>query len=660
MQLPLGIFEPSSTWSPPDINSLPSWAGVKRIGFDTETKDPDLKKLGPGPRRPDSHMAGFSFAIEDGPSFYLPLRHEGGDNMPDVEQALRYLRDQAAAFDGVLVGMNMGYDLDFAAEDGITFPKVKWYRDVSIADPLINELHSSYSLQNIAERWGCAGKNEALLREAARAYRVDPKGGIAQLPARYVGPYATDDAVQPLEILRKQEREIEAQDLEGVYNLESRLVPLLVKLRRKGVRIDQDRLAKIVEWSLEKEAAAWALIRAKTGVRIQVGDAWKAERLAPALRAIGVDVPLTGDKKPKPSIDKFLLARIDHEVARAMEEARKVNKLRTTFAASIYAHMTNGRIHCSFNQLRATKDEGEDGEDDLKGAAYGRLSSEHPNMQQQPARDEFAKMWRSIYIPEEGKLWAALDYSQQEPRMVVHYACLSRALIKEHAWERAERAAHAYRTDPSTDNHQMMADMAGIQRKAAKEIFLGLCYGMGGAKLCKKLGLPTQLVVYGPRGMVYPADSREGQALRKQGKMAFEGAGPEGQALLSKFDQEVPFVKRLARACQAKAQEQGFIRTLSGRRCRFPKDDFGNWDWTHKALNRLIQGSSADQTKTAMLALDDAGHELQLQVHDEIDGSVESREEANAMAEIMVTCVDLKVPSKVDVEIGKSWGDSMT
>ena len=660
MQLPLGIFEPSSGWTPPDLSALPSWKGIKRIGCDTETKDPQLKQLGPGPRRDGSHVVGVSFAIEDGPGFYLPIRHEGGGNL-DLTNTLRYLRDNAAAFDGTLVGMNLGYDLDFLAEEGVTFDNTAWFRDISVADPLINELHQSYSMASIAERWGILGKDEVLLREAANAYGVDPKAQMYALHSKYVGPYGTQDAVLPLEILRRQERVIDDEDLWQIYDLESKLVPLLVRMRRRGVRIDQDKLAQIVKWTETEEAAAWAQIQSATGVRLRVGDAWKPEALAPALEAIGVTVPKTAGKKPKPSVTKELLARIDHPVARAMEQARKVNKLRTTFAASIYNHMTNGRIHCSFNQLRAARDaDSDESEGDNKGAAYGRLSSEHPNMQQQPARDEFAKMWRSIYLPDEGALWAACDYSQQEPRMVVHYACKARAQIGDYAWRKAIAARDAYRNDPTTDNHQMMADMANIKRKAAKEIFLGLCYGMGGAKLCTKLGLPTEMIVYGPKGISAPARSPEGQRLIAEGCRQFLGAGAEGRELLGKFDAEVPFVTRLAKACQKKAQQVGYITTLCGRRCRFPTDENGNYDWTHKGLNRLIQGSSADQTKKAMVMLFEAGYDPQLQVHDEIDGSVESPAEATAMAEIMATCVPLELPSKVDVEIGPSWGESMS
>src|SRR5690606_24307151 len=109
-------------------------------------------------------------------------------------------------------------------------------------------------------------------------------------------------------------------------------------------------------------------------------------------------------------------------------------------------------------------------------AAYGRLSSSNPNMQQQPARDEeIGPMWRSIYLPEEGGLWCADDYSQQEPRWLVHWAVVAgrHRLISERAFKAALEAAGKYRDDPSTDNHQMMADMAGIKRKDAKELFLG-------------------------------------------------------------------------------------------------------------------------------------------------------------------------------------------
>jgi len=653
MQFPL-FTTARSDWTAPRLDSLPSWEGAKRIAIDCETRDPDLKKLGPGAgRRPDSYITGISFAIEDGPGGYLPIRHEGGDNLP-VEGVLAYLRAQAAVFTGDIVGANLPYDLDYLAGDGIEFNRVRYFRDIQIADPLICELHDSYSMQAIAERWGLPGKDEATLRAAAVDYKIDPKKDMWRLPARFVGEYAEEDTRLPLNILRRQEREIDEQDLWGVYNLESKLLPVLTRLRRRGVRIDLNRLEMIERWAMAKEAEALAAVRHATGVKINVGDVWKPEVIAPALEHIGIKLAKTSQGKPQ--IDKELLGGIDHPVADALERARKVNKLRTTFAGSVRDHMINGRIHCTFNQLRRQKDDEAEG---TAGAAYGRLSCEHPNLQQQPARDEFAAMWRAIYLPEEGELWASNDYSQQEPRMAVHYACLARDLIGHHAWEKAIEARDKYRNDPNTDNHQMMADMAGIKRKDAKEIYLGLSYGMGGAKMCRKLGLPTMMAVRGPRFQLFDVNSPEGQRLVEEGARRFEAAGEEGQKLLDTFDQKVPFIKKLAKACEARAKAVGHITTLSGRRCRFPKDRDGNFDWTHKALNRLIQGGSADQTKMAMVACAEAGLDIIIQVHDEIAFSVKSKAEAEEAAQIMRNCTPLELPSKVDVEIGPSWGHSM-
>jgi DNA polymerase I-like protein with 3'-5' exonuclease and polymerase domains len=279
-------------------------------------------------------------------------------------------------------------------------------------------------------------------------------------------------------------------------------------------------------------------------------------------------------------------------------------------------------------------------------------------MQQQPARDEFAKMWRSIYIPEEGSLWAACDYSQQEPRWTTHFAAVMKL-------QGAPEAAQAYWDDPNLDNHTFMADLTGLPRKQAKNIYLGLCYGEGGAKLCHDLGLPTRwafsrgkgrerrLDFFATREEAFAARAEEGEGF------VFQAAGEEGQQILDTFDGRAPFIRKLAKAAERRAKERGFIITAGGRRLHFPQRDDGSYDWAHKALNRLIQGTSADQTKRAVVELDRAGHYLQLQVHDEVDGSVANKEEGEAMATIMREAMPAKVPFRVDVEIGPSWGESM-
>ena len=620
------MFLPESKWTPPSLGDLPSWKGVKRIAVDIETCDPELLDKGPGVRR-GGFIAGVAFAFEDGPGFYLPIAHEGGDNM-DREGVLRYLRDQAAEFDGVLVGTNLTYDLDFLAEVGIVFPKVAWIRDVLVAEPLIDELQMRYNLNDVAKRYNLTGKDDELMAEAAQAYGLKGRLGksIWKLPARYVADYAVQDTYLPLKLLRYQEREIEQQDLQNIFDLESRLLPVMLRMRRRGVRFSHERLDRVEQWSIAEEKKALEIIYHHTNERIALGDVWSPEPFARALRTMGVTVPETA--KGKPSITAEFLGGLNHDAAHAMARARKVNKVRSTFVASVRDYAIGDRIHTVINQLRREKED-----DSLGGAAFGRCSSEHPNMQQQPARDkEIGPMWRSVYIPDEGGIWGCLDYSQQEPRLLTHYAELT-------GCQGAARAAQKYRDDPLTDNHTMMAELTGLPRKQAKNVFLGLCYGMGQAKLCHDVGLPTEWM------------------FSEKFKRMIEVAGPEGKKMLDTFNRRAPYVRQMAKKCEARAKEMGYIVTLLGRRCRFPIKDNGEYDWTYKALNRLIQGGSADQMKAAMVAADDAGFPIQLQVHDELDLTVSSVAEAAELAGLMRTAVTLNVPSRVDNECGPSWGE---
>jgi DNA polymerase I-like protein with 3'-5' exonuclease and polymerase domains len=159
-----------------------------------------------------------------------------------------------------------------------------------------------------------------------------------------------------------------------------------------------------------------------------------------------------------------------------------------------------------------------------------------------------------------------------------------------------------------------------------------------------------------------PVDSPEGEeAMSRPGAFSWKGAGDEGAKIINKFDTEMPFLKRAAKLAKQQAEKNGFVKLLSGRRCHFEKGPEGKYEWTHKAFNRIIQGTSAEQTKRIMIALDESGYgdRLMLQVHDEVDPSVETRDQAEEMAEVMRHAVPMKVPTVVDIEVGPSWGESM-
>ena len=650
------LFGVKSGWRPPNLSDLPSWSGAKRIAFDVETNDEHLRKLGPGVRR-GGYIVGISYKIEGGPGHYLPMRHHGGDNL-DPKQVLRYVKDNAKYFDGELVGANLPYDLDYSEEAEVVWPKVKWFRDVQVADPLIFELHQHYSLEEICRRWGVPGKDETHLRAAADAHGVDPKSELWKLAARHVGLYGEGDTDRPLLVLRKQEERIEKLGLRKVYDLESRLLPVLVKMRRRGVRVDLEKLEAIKQWAANQERACCAEIHRLTGRRFGLGDVGKPKVLAPLLAELGISVGKTATGLDQ--IDKGVLAGIDHPIARAIERGRKVNKLRTTFVDSIERYQTNGRIHCTINQLRGARDFEADGS---KGAKFGRCSCSDPNMQQQPSRDDFAKMWREIYIPEEGTLWTSCDFSQQEPRMAIHFSIAAGpSRIGRFAYEAALAMARRYAEDPSTDFHRAVVEATGnkVTRTDAKPIGLGRMYGMGEAKLCDTLGLPTVDAIYDPVAYEKVYQDMEPDRFHalavKAETYVFRAAGPEGRRLLTQFDNAAPYLGRLAKACEKAAKTRGEIRTLYKRICHFPELGAGKYQWVHKALNRVIQGSSGDQMKQALVDMDAAGLFLQLQIHDEATLSCKDEAEAKRAGEIMENAVPLNLPFKCSVKTGINWG----
>ena len=264
----------------------------------------------------------------------------------------------------------------------------------------------------------------------------------------------------------------------------------------------------------------------------------------------------------------------------------------------------------------------------------------NPNLQQIPSRNKIlGPLIRSIFIPEEGTQWGSFDYSQQEPRLVVHFASLTHGgLIG------ADEFVEAYQNNPNTDFHQIAAEMAGIDRKTAKTINLGLTYGMGKGKLGRQLGLGKE----------------------------------DAEQLFLTYHSRVPFVKQLTEQAMKTAGDNGFVRTILGRKCRFntwepnmfrvgptkalsrdeAEKEYGRnikRAWTYKALNKLIQGSAADQTKKAMLNLYKEGYTPHIQVHDELNLSI-TEDQVKPIKEIMENCIELKVPSKVDEAKGDSWG----
>lgn len=555
-------------------------------------------------------------------------------------KALSYLRAQLEHYQGEVVGANILYDLGWLREADVHLRQAKFV-DVQWTQALLDENMFSYALKALLKHYGLPPKDEELLNQAAQAFGVDPKGGLWQLPSKFVGAYAERDAVSPLEVWAKQQPLLEKENLGRVWNLEHSLLPLLLKMRAQGVRVDLARAEELRNKFQQEEQKHTQEIKRITGVEV---DIWAAASLAKAFDVEGIKYGRTPTGKPSFTAD--YLGALEHPLGRAVERARTYNKAWSTFCEgqvldyAIPEGNGYGRIHGEFHPLRS----------DDRGTVGGRFAMSNPNLQQAPVRDpDIGPLYRQIFVAEAGKLWAAPDYSQQEPRIGVHFAELLNL-------PGAKEVGDTYRNDPKTDYHQLVADMTGLQRKPAKTINLGLDYGMGGAKLCRSLGLPTKFV-------------------NIRGRMV-EVAGDEGAAIILQYHEKLPFKRKMGQVCMDVAKERGYIITLEGRRCRFnqyePARGYGpafplevahqkygsniRRAYTHKAYNRLVQGSAADMIKVAMRDLHQAyGVVPLLSIHDELGLSVEDRAEANKYADVMRECVKLTVPMQVDVEVGPNW-----
>ena len=616
----LNFIYNDSDWVAP--SEYPDLRNANEVAIDLETKDPNLKTKGSGWATFDGGIVGFAVAAL-GQQWYFPIQHDAGGNM-DLAVTTAYMVDLLKR-PSTKIFHNASYDVGWLLTNGFEINgKIV---DTMVAAALIDENRWSFSLNACAKDYLGEIKNETFLREKAKEWGIDPKQDLWKMPAGYVGFYAEQDAALTLKLWQRFKSEIQQQSINDVWEMEMELLPILIKMRQIGIRVDEQKAASLKKEFRLKEKEVLHKIKKETSFNV---DIWAARSVAQVFDRLGVEYPRTA-KSNEPSFTTNWLQNCEHPIAGLIREAREINKFHSTFIDSIQRYVHKGRIHAEINQLRS----------DQGGTVSGRLSYANPNLQQIPARNkEYGKKIRSLFLPEDCRQWGSFDYSQQEPRLVAHYS----ASIGERL-DGSEEFIQAY-ADESADFHQIVADMAGISRTQAKTINLGLFYGMGKAKLSKELGIDKD----------------------------------KAEILLNKYNSRVPFVKKLASAVTQSASKFGFIRTIKGRKCRFDKwepatfgmnqamdyneakANYGNnirRAFTYKALNRLIQGSAADQAKQAMIDCYKAGYLPLLQIHDELCFSIGEDKDIEMIKNKMESCIEnLKVPFKVDVALGKSWGEA--
>lgn len=627
---------PASDWVAPRVAELPDRLhGL--VGVDTETEDRGLNAdQGAGwAWNGGGRVVGYSISADNWRG-YIPLGHPEG-NVDDPVKARAWL-NHVLGGDNTKLFAHAMYDVGWAETDGVKIlgPVV----DVQWAEALLDEHRMSYSLEAIAADRIGEKKDEALLTEAAVAYGLgatkrDVKRNLHKLPARFIGPYAEWDAEAPRRIWAEQDALIKKEKLERVLDLEHSLLPMYLDMRRRGVRIDVAR-AEALREDLEKRVVALvAEIKRLTGREVEI---WAAKSIAPVLDDIGVRYPLTPASR-EPSITQEVLEKAQHPVTKLIREARELDKLRGTFVdGQVLGAMHEGRVHGSINPLKS--DDGEGGK--RRGTVTGRISMDNPNLQFIPIRTDMGKKIRELFVPEDGEKWASADFGQQEPKLLVHYGCLVKM-------PSAMAARDKYLADPKMNYHEFVSGLTGLNYKSAKILNMAIIYGRGIKETSIELGKSQD----------------------------------ETKALFRKHAEKMPFARAMSYRCQDAVRERGYITSLSGRRMRFPLWEPDDWDlrdgrmlkleeaqraWPgqplgrariHKALNSLIQPSAADQTKTAMRRVWDAGYgkHILMQVHDELGASVPDPKIADDIAELMRDAVKLVVPVVVDVEIGDNWGE---
>ena len=648
--------------TPEDLNL----EGIDTVAIDIETYDPNLKTKGSGAIRKDGFVCGIAVATEN-ETAYFPLRHSDTDIAHDrINKIWQVLNDKIFQNKNITkVFHNAMYDVCWIR--AITGKMIKGrIVDTMIAASVIDENRFRYSLDALSKDYLNEEKYKYDLQQKTLEWSggmvKDPMSNMHKLPASIVKEYAKQDVNLTYKLWKLFDKKIdevlytkddgEQKTCRQIFELETKLFICLVDMKFKGVRIDRSKAILFGRHLKKRRDQIINAIENKTSIRV---DIWAAASIKKLLDYLDIKDYKVTPKSKMPQLPKDYLRTHSNKCLRMIAKAREYDKAVNTFIDGLLEYVHEGRIHADINQIRS----------DSGGTVTGRFSMSNPNLQQIPAKGYIGKKMRELFIPEEGQQWASFDYSQQEPRIVVHYALK----LELPGTDKLEDEFNK----EDADFHQIVADMANISRTQAKTINLGLFYGMGKLKLQRELGLD-------------PDRAKE---------------------LFNEYHNKVPFVKRLSQELIKFAKENKLLFTLHDRFCRFNKWETTNKEWnpetnrftevplyteheakeaykaemldkykenkidpnymdyferyytpafTYKALNRLIQGSAADMTKKAMVDLHEKGIIPHIQIHDELCISINNQYTANIIQGVMETTIPLEISNKVNCKTGKNWG----
>ena len=576
------------------------------FAIDTETTSTDAHQ---------ARLVGLSFCADPGQAAYLPVGHDY-PGMPDqlpFEQTLERLRPLLENPLKAKTGQNLKYDVEVLQRHGIDLQGIT--HDTMLMSYVLEAGNSRHDMDTLAKRH--LGRDTIKFSEVAGVGRKQLT--FDQVSIEQATRYAAEDADVTLQLHRVLTQELaENQTLSSVFHyIEMPLLQVLVRTETHGVKIDADRLhrqsAEITERLAELEQAAHRL----AGQVFSIASPKQIQEIL--YDKLGLPV-LSKTPKGQPSTAENVLQELagKYELPALILEHRGLAKLKGTYTDRLpeLINPCTGRIHTSYHQAVAST---------------GRLSSSDPNLQNIPIRSEQGRKIREAFIPEQGCLLLAADYSQIELRIMAHLS-KDRGLIDAFtngADIHRATAAEVFDTQPD--------QVDGEQRRRAKAINFGLIYGMSPFGLARQLKIELK----------------------------------EARQYIDIYFERYPGVRKYMQSTRELAREQGFVETLFGRRLNLPEINSKNGTLRQyaerTAINAPVQGTAADLIKLAMLAIDrrlietDSTSKIILQVHDELVFEVEEAqidEMVEIASDLMCGVKKLDVPLIVDVGIGHNWKEA--
>src|SRR5216110_1518455 len=588
--------------------------GAALLALDTETSSLD-------PMRGD--LVGMSLAAAPGRSWYLPFAHVAPDgelaggtpprNLPALaSDALAPLRALLADAGVPKAGHNIQYDWLVLRRAGVELAGVAY--DSMLASFVLDPGRRSHAIDDLArERLSLQVQTYADVAGRGKAERP-----FAAVPLADAARYCAADTEIVLRLVAAFQPELEDHQLVRLLDtIELPLLPVLVDMEWRGVRIDVARLSEISRTFAAELAALERTIHQAAGTDFNINS-------TPQLRHVLFEkhqLPVIKKTKTGPSTDYEVLeqlADMGHEVPRLLIEYRELSKLKSTYVDALpgFINPLTGRIHTSFNQT---------------GAATGRLSSSDPNLQNIPVRTPRGEIIRRAFVAPPGAMLLTADYSQIELRLLAHLSGDPAFVAAFEQGGDIHRQTAAIIFDVTQD--QVTAEM----RARAKTINFATIYGQGPFALSRQLGITQE----------------------------------EAKEFIREYFARFSGVRAWLDRTVAMAREHGYVETLFGRRRYIPELKDRNYNilafGERTATNSPLQGSAADLIKIAMIriarALKEQGlaSRMILQVHDELVVEVPNGEEEAATDVVkrnMERAADLRVPLVVSVGMGMNWVDA--